>query len=435
MKIALFTPGTGHYHCGSCLRDGSLAAALRTIGVEVRMVPLYLPMVLEGDSPDLDEPVRMGGINVYLQHRWPLLRRLPSFVADALDAPGLLRWVARHSNMTDPSGLGAMTLSALAGERGPIAAEVDKLVARTLAAGDEPDVLCLSNAMLLGTARRLREAFGRPIVCTLQGEAPFLDGLPAPFRERAWETVAERVEEVDVFIAVSEYYGALMAERLSIPSEKLRVVHNGVVTSDLARLRGAWSGADPPIPRIGFLARMCRDKGLHTLVEAFVLLSRRGRVEGARLALAGTLLAEDRGFVDEQRASIARAGLESQVDFLPDITRAEKVRFLDSLALLSVPATYGESFGLYVIEALAAGVPVVQPRHGAFPELIEATGGGVLCEPDDPASLAQALEDLLLDPDRARELAERGRRVALERFDVEHMARGVADVCTMLATR
>ena len=139
--------------------------------------------------------------------------------------------------------------------------------------------------------------------------------------------------------------------------------------------------------------------------------------------------------MDELRASIARAGLESQVDFLPDITRAEKVRFLDSLALLSVPATYGESFGLYLIEALAAGVPVVQPRHGAFPELIEATGGGVLCEPDDPASLAQALEDLLLDPDRARELAERGRRVALERFDVEHMARGVADVCTMLATR
>ena len=135
MKIALFTPGTGHYHCGSCLRDGSLAAALRTIGVEARMIPLYLPMVLEGDSSDLDEPVRMGGINVYLQHRWPLLRRLPSFVADARDAPGLLRWVARHSNMTDPSGLGAMTLSALAGERGPIAAEYSDpeldLMART----------------------------------------------------------------------------------------------------------------------------------------------------------------------------------------------------------------------------------------------------------------------------------------------------------------
>ncbi|MAF67709.1 MAG: glycosyl transferase group 1 [Planctomycetes bacterium] len=435
MRIALFTPGTGHFHCGSCLRDGTLANALRAAGHEVRMVPLYLPLVLEEEAPDAAEPVRMGGINVFLQQKLAAARHLPGPLADALDSPRLLRWVARHSNMTDPAGLGAMTLAAIEGERGPLAGEVDKLARRVRATGDDPDVLLLSNAMLLGTARRLRAEFDRPLVCTMQGEAPFLDGLGEPFRERAWRAVAERVADADAFIAVSADYGALMAERLAIPAEKLTVVHNGIEAADLLDLPGPWSADTPPVPRIGFLARMCPDKGLATLVDAFLALRGRGRVEGTRLAVAGTLLASDRPFVERLRARIAEAGAAAEVELHPDITRAEKVRFLDSLAVLSVPATYGESFGLYVLEALAAGVPVVQPRHAAFPELIEATGGGVLCEPDDAASLADALEALLLDPARARALAERGRRAVRECFGAEHMALGIADVCTMLAHR
>ena len=91
--------------------------------------------------------------------------------------------------------------------------------------------------------------------------------------------------------------------------------------------------------------------------------------------------------------------------------------------MFSVPALYGEAFGLYVIEALAAGVPVVQPRTAAFPELIEATGGGVLCEPGDPQALAEAIEELLLDPARARALGEAGRRAVFEKFSAEAMAR------------
>ncbi|MDP6763261.1 MAG: glycosyltransferase family 4 protein [Planctomycetota bacterium] len=435
MRIALLTPGTGHFHCGSCLRDGALATALRALGHDVRVVPLYLPLWLEDDSPDAVEPVRMGGINVFLQHKLPPLRRLPGFVADALDSPALLRWAARRGNMTDPAGLGAVTLAVLEGERGALATEIDKLARRAFPAGEEPDVVILSNAMLLGTARSLRERLDRPLVCTLQGEAPFLDGLPEPYRERAWACVRERAADADACIAVSADYGALMAERLALPAGKVTVVHNGVAAEDLLALTGAWNGDTPPLPRIGYLARMCPDKGLDTLVEAFVLLCEKGRVGEARLAVAGTLLAGDRAFVDGLRARLDRAGLTDRVAFHPGVTREEKVRLFDSLAVLSVPATYGESFGLYVLEALAAGVPVVQPRHAAFPELVEATGGGVLCEPDDPVALADALEALLLDPARARALAESGRDAVRERFGAEHMARGVADVCTMLARR
>ena len=103
--------------------------------------------------------------------------------------------------------------------------------------------------------------------------------------------------------------------------------------------------------------------------------------------------------------------------------------------MLSVPATYGESFGLYVIEAMAAGVPVVQPRHGAFPEIIAATGGGVLYEPADPDALASAIEDTLLDPQRAQELGERGRQAVHAHFSVAKMAENVLTVFQHALTR
>jgi glycosyltransferase involved in cell wall biosynthesis len=91
--------------------------------------------------------------------------------------------------------------------------------------------------------------------------------------------------------------------------------------------------------------------------------------------------------------------------------------------VFSVPARYGEAFGLYLIEAMAAGVPVVQPRTAAFPEIIEATGGGVLCEPGNPKSLADAIEQLLLNPQRARALGKIGRNAVFEKFNAEAMAK------------
>ncbi len=112
--------------------------------------------------------------------------------------------------------------------------------------------------------------------------------------------------------------------------------------------------------------------------------------------------------------------------FSPNPNRAEKIAFLSGLTVLSVPATYGEAFGLYVLEALAAGVPVVQPRHGAFPEILAATGGGILCEPNDPRALADAFESLLLDPTQARALGEQGQIAVRENHRRSHGARNLA---------
>jgi glycosyltransferase involved in cell wall biosynthesis len=89
--------------------------------------------------------------------------------------------------------------------------------------------------------------------------------------------------------------------------------------------------------------------------------------------------------------------------------------------VLSVPTVYREPKGLYVLESLANGVPVVQPRHGAFPELLEATDGGLLVNPGDPADLARGLAELITNPHQRLELATRGHAAVHQRFDLPTM--------------
>lgn len=424
MRILHLTPGTGSFFCGSCLRDAALVHALRERGHDAVMMPLYLPFVLESETESPDRgPVRMGGINLYLQQKVPVLRGLPRALRGLLDRPGLLRFVARRANMTDAPLLGEMTLSTLRGEDGRQVGEVTRL-AHEVAERERPDVLCLSNAMLVGLVAPLHRALGVPIAVTLQGEQPFLDSLPPPWRERAWDALRERVAEVDAFLAVSRFTADLMTERLGLRPERVHVAHNGI---DLAPFASEPTPPSGP-PTIGFLARMCREKGLDTLVDAFLELKAAGTVPGLRLAACGVELAEDRPFVAELRARVARAGHAADFAVHPNVTREEKLAFLRGLSVLSVPATYGESFGLYVLEALACGVPVVQPRSGAFEELLAATGGGLLCEPDDARSLAASLAELLTQPALARDLGRSGRDAVRRDFGAAAMARRVEAV-------
>ncbi|NRA97016.1 MAG: glycosyltransferase family 4 protein [Planctomycetes bacterium] len=427
MRFALLMPGTGHFYCGSCLRDDWLGKALRARGHDVTVVPLYLPLVLEDTASG--EEIHMGGINMYLQQKTRVARWLPRWFENCLDRPGLLRWASRRGHMTDAPDLGPMTVSMLKGEHGRQAAELEKLV-DWMASQERPDVILLSNALLSGMAGRLKQALDVPIVCTLQGEAPFLDSLPDPHGEEAWAALADAAAAVDAFVPVSRTYGAVVAERLALDSARVHPILNGIELADFDGDPLPLADRDPPT--IGFLARLCDDKGLPMLVDAFLQLKKKDAVPGLRLRAAGAVLQEDRDGVERARRRIGAAGFGDSFDVLPNIARTEKIAFLQTLSVLSVPACYGESFGLYLLEAMAAGVPVVQPRCGPFPEVVDATEGGVLCEPD-AASLADALASLVTDSARAQELADRGRSAVRERFTSERMAREIEDLCRMIA--
>lgn len=423
MKIVELTPGAGGMYCGSCLRDHALVSTLQRMGHDAILAPMYLPMQLDDPSSGYEAPLFFGAVNVYLQQKSRLFRQAPEWMDRALDAPGLLRWAAGFVGKTNPEELGELTLSVLQGEHGKQAKELEKLV-RRLKGEVKPDIVCLSNALLLGLARRIRADLNVPVICTLQGEDTFIDGLPEPYRSQAWTVLEERARDVELFIAVSHYHADIMQRRLKLPPGQIRIVHNGIALDGFVP---AAENTGPPV--LGYFARLCRLKGAQTLVDAFVLLKQRNQIPGLKLKLGGSMTPADEAFVEGLRADLAQRGLGGEVQFFPNLDRKQKLAFLQSLSVFSVPATYGESFGLYVLEALASGVPVVQPRHGAFPEILEMSGGGVLCDPDNPAALADAIEKLLEDRQAARAVGLAGREKVLQYFNVDRMAREVSELC------
>lgn len=428
MKIIQLTPGTGNFHCGSCLRDHTLVKGLRALGHDATIIPLYLPMVLDEPDPDEANPIFYGGINTYLQQKSALFRKTPRWVDKLLDARRLLSWTSRFSDMTSPEDLGALTLSTLQGESGQQGKELERLVG-WLKGTARPDILVLSNVLLVGMARRLKEALGDiPIACTLQGEDSFLDSLPEPFREQAWTTLRERVRDVDGVIGVSRYYAELMARRLELDEDRLHVVANGI------SFEGFTAPAAPPkVPTLGYLARMCPPKGLHTLIDAFITLKERGAIPELRLLVAGAQTPGDKKYVAELCDRLKAAGCFEDVDFRANLSREDKIKALQEMSVLSVPAMYGESFGLYILEALACGVPFVQPEHAAFPELLESLGGGMLYDPDADDHHVEVLEALLKDEERRLSLGAAGREAAIAGFGEDSMARAAAEVYQSIA--
>lgn len=408
MRIVFLTPGTGSYHCGACMRDNALARALQGAGCDVSLLPMYLPLRLDDEPFGGAAPVFFGGINVMLQHRWALFRRTPRWLDRWLDRPWLLRGAARHGHLTSARGHGAMTLAMLRVEQGPLGKELDRLAGWL--AGEAPDVVCLSTVLLAGMIRELKRRLGGvKVVACFQGEDSFLDGLPEPFRGACWRELAERVGEADALVAPSRYYAGLMGGRLGPGVPAIEVIPNGV---DLEVYQPGPAPGGPPV--IGFLARMTRDKGVDVAVDAFIHLRTVLGERRARLCVAGAMTAGDRRLVGALRRRLARVGLAGESEWLPDIDRAAKLAVLRSLSLFSVPAVYHEAFGLYLAEALACGVPVVQPAAASFPELVG--GAGVLVAPGDAAALARAWHGLLGDPGRLGALRVAARRAAEERF-------------------
>lgn len=428
MRIINLTPGTGTFYCGTCIRDNALVVALRKLGHDAHLIPMYLPTMLDEPAASPAAPLFYGGVNVYLQQKSALFRKTPIIIDRFFDSAPLLKLAAKQAGATQARDLGELTLSMLRGEEGRQVKELDRLTA-WLTANGKPNVVCLSNALLVGLARCIKERTGAAVVCTLQGEDGFLDSLPERDRDACWQTLSERARDLDAFIAVSHYYAEVMTKRAKLSADRVHVVHNGILLDGYAtQTSTANTEGVESIPVLGFLARMCPAKGLETLVEAFIELRARDVIKNLKLRIAGSMTAADQPFVDKLRARLEAKRLAGEVEFLPNVSHADKIAFLQSLSALSVPATYGEAFGLYLTEAWAAGVPVVQPHHGAFPELVEASGDGVLCDPDDPTALAVAIEELLSDPARARAMGERGRQAVLEKFSAEVMAANVLRV-------
>jgi glycosyltransferase involved in cell wall biosynthesis len=411
MKILSITAGAAGMYCGSCSRDNGLAVELIARGHDVTLLPLYTPT--NPDEPNVSrDRVLFGGISIYLQQHLALFRKTPWFLDRLWDSPRVIAALASRSISTDAKVLGDLMISMLEGDRGVLRKEFDKLL-QWLAAEPVPDVINLPNSLLIGLARPLRTALKRPICCTLQGEDLFLEQLIEPYRSRAIELIRQQVPDIDLFIAVSDYYVPVMAKLLAIPENRISVVPLGISMKGYVK-RPARAGRGD-VFRVGYFARLAPEKGLHFLAEAYILFRQRVSAAGsdaatARIAFdaAGYLGRAEAPYLENVKRRLETAGLADEFTYHGAVDRDGKLAFLQTLDVMSVPATYDEPKGVFLLEAMASGVPVVQPRRGAFTEIVEKTGGGLLVAPDDPAALAGGLFELWKDRARADALGARG---------------------------
>lgn len=427
MKILYLTGGAGQMYCGSCLRDNALATELISRGHDVTLLPVYTPTLT--DEPNVSgNKVFFGGISVYLEQYVPLFRKSPRWLDRLWDSTPMLQLASRRSISTSPKMLGELTVSMLKGEAGFQKKEIEKLL-EWLAHEGAPDVISLPYTLLLGLAKPIKEALNRPVCCTLQGEDLFLDGLHEPYRSQAKDLIRANVEHVDAFIAVSEYYADFMPGYLGIPPERIRVVPLGI---NLQGYEKAEPNSAAPFT-IGYFARIAPEKGLHVLARAYQDLRREGKLpEGSRLEVAGYLAPEHKNYLAKIEQQMKDAGLASEFHYRGALDREEKISFLQGLDVLSVPATYDEPKGMFLLEAMACGIPVVQPRRGGFTEVVEKTRGGLLVKPDDVASLAEGLLRLSGDPALRKSLGQSGYQKVREYYSVARMADRAIEVYEQL---
>lgn len=407
MTIAYITAGAAGTLCGNCLGDNALAAALQRQGHDVLLLPAYTPLLTD-DTNVSDERVVFSGINLYLQAKYTFFRSSGA-LDRVLDNPRLLRWVSKFGVDTEPAKLGGMTQDMLRGEEGPYHREMQKLVALLQAV--RPAIVHLTNSMLASIAEPIKQHLGVPVVCSLQGEADFLAGLPEPYREACYGLLRRHAAYIDAFVAPCADQADAMAAQLGIKAAQIETVLPGISLDGFERRRKLRDDRFV----VGFLARISEEKGLHLLADAVSHLRRQHPDRAVELRVAGWRR-------DSATEYLARAGERFQFADFGYLSRNAKLDFLHGLDAFSVPTTYRASKGLYVLEAMAAGVPVVQPRIGVFPELLQATGGGLTCEAGDSQDLAAKLGTLMTDSVHADHLGIGGQQAVRERFHIGRMA-------------
>ncbi len=410
-------PGSGgSFYCGNCLRDSKYVEALRKSDHRVVKLPMYLPLFADEHDLSREIPVFYGAISLYLKQQVPILRKAPRWVDRALNSKPMLKLASRFAGSTRAKGLEEMTVSMLLGEEGQQKDELQIMV-DWIVENCSPDVIHLSNALLLGLAHQLGERLKVPVICSLQDEDVWVDVMKPTAAESVWKLMSKKSDHVTAFISVSDYYAGMMKEKMSLPEDKVTSVHIGVDPADYT-----FKPVAEKKRNIGYVSRMCHENGLDILVDAFILLKKKEGFEDVNLVLTGGSTGDDRKFLSDLRHRIRENGLQDQLEIHEDFEEQGLREYFEKVSVVSVPVRNGEAFGIYLLECMVSGIPVVQPALGAFPEIVQLAGGGVIYQENTPEELAAALEKLLSDPEEMDRLSRAGKEGVDKHFHIDVQA-------------
>ncbi|HAQ38761.1 MAG TPA: hypothetical protein DCQ58_09665 [Saprospirales bacterium] len=416
MKIIYIIPGFGGtFYCGNCLRDSVFSRAMKANGHDAVPLPLYLPHSLKDFEQQAELPVFYGAVNIYLKQHFKIFRHMPKWLHSFFNSPFILKYAARKSGSTRAEGLEEMTISMLNGDEGYQREELDELI-HYIRHHEKPDVVHLSNALLMGLAKKIKEELQVPVYCSLQDEDVWINAMNEIFKPKLWQLMSDKARDIDAFIAVSQYFKKVMQDHMQIPDSKIHVVPLGV---DPALYPVQQPATNPQA--IGFLSRMNEDNGFGILIDAFIRLKKNPEFSTTKLILTGGKTADDTSYIASQIRKLKKNKLLDFVEFIEfgdKCSSSSMDNFFRKISILSVPVVNGEAFGLYQLEALASGIPVVQPALGAFPEIVQASNAGAVYSPNSDEALADKWQEVLTDPEMIHSMGLNGRRAVEEVFNL-----------------
>jgi len=424
MKIVyLITGSGGSFYCGNCYRDMIYLRAIRKVkGIEATAIPLYLPPDETNTESGLDKHVFFGAISMYLREKVPFLRNMPAFLDKVFDSRPMLKMAATRAGTTRTEGLEDMTLSMIKGENAFPEKELQRLI-KYLTKDGKPDIIHLSNALIIGLARQLKKRMNVKIVCSLLNEDDWLDEMVEPYQTKAWKMISQEAANIDAFITPSNYYKNLFISKTGVPDNHFHIIPLAVNAADLTDIK---SGNQ--YPALGYFCRINYQNGFDKLVDAFIELKAGNSLPGLTLHISGGFTGDDKPFIAKQIKKLKSQGLKSSVRLYSEFQGKSKQKFFSNIDILSVPVRKYDGYGLYILEANTAGVPVVQPSTGAFPEIIGKTVGGITYSPDTTSELASNLLKLFKDDTLRKQLGENGRKNVEKELSLDKMSAGLSEV-------
>jgi len=425
MKIVyLITGSGGSFYCANCYRDMLYFRAIKKVpSTTARAIPLYLPPDRDINSEDaFDHNVFFGAISLYMREKIGFLRNMPDFLEKFFDSKLFLKLAARMAGTTRTEGLEDLTLNMIEGDNAFRPNEMNRLV-KYLNKDRKPDVIHLSNALILGLARQLKKRMDVKIVCSLLNEDDWIDEMKEPYKSRVWSMIAAESKWVDSFITPSRYYKDLFIDKTEVKGDNIHVVPLGF---------------DPPLnvtsevlsrpPAIGYFCRISYHNGFDKLVDAFIQIRKNNIIPGLTLNVCGGYTGDDKTFISSQIKKIKEHGLQKSIRIYPEFSGEKKAEFFNNVDVISVPVRKYDGYGLYILEANSAGVPVVQPSTGAFPEIIGMTGGGIVYSPDNVDELAASLVRMLQNNEMRNTQGITGDLNVRSLLTLENMSEGLSRV-------
>lgn len=424
MKIVyLITGSGGSFYCGNCYRDMLFLRAIRKVpGTEASAIPLYLPPDKTTSDSGFDNHVFFGAISMFLREKVGFMKNMPSFLDKLFDSKLFLKMAAKQAGTTRTEGFEELTINMIEGDNAFRKHEISRLV-KYLMENGKPDIIHLSNALILGLARQLKARMNIRIVCSLLNEDDWIDDMAEPYRSRAWEMIAKESEHIDAFITPSRYYKDLFVAKTGLKGDNIHIVPLGF---DYEISLPARNKQRPPA--IGFFSRVNYHNGIDKIVDAFINLKTKDLIPGLTLNICGGYTGDDKPFISKQIKKIRDNNLQQFVKIYPEFQGIKKLQFFSDVDVISVPVHKYDGYGLYILEANSAGIPVVQPATGAFPEIVEMTKGGITYNPDTVEGLSEALLKLLIDEKLREDLGKTGSINVKNILSLEKMAKGLEEV-------